>query len=482
MADLQTLERALRNAHAAGDANAARRFAAEITKMRAAPTAQQPSAQPILDNPLPPQEAPQPKEPYSGSFLPLSRDEKGNVGFDSDAGILGTLKRAVMLPGQVMKGEVPIYGADGNVSDEMIARSLETASIMSPPTPGMSSGVGMFPGEKSSVRRSTPPVPSADDLYAAADDAYNTMRNSGVSYSADAVRNFASGAKASLDTEGFIGKVAPKTQSVLDELANPPDGAVADITGLQAARKAFGRIAQNFNEPEEQAAASRVIRELDGFIGTDDPAAVVAGTAADAAGALKTANANYSAAKRSDLLTGVERAADLRAAAANSGKNTGNALRQRVVSALLKPKEIAGYSPEEVAALEQIVRGTRTQNVTRDIGSFFGGGGGMGQMLTAAAGAGAGGFAGGNIGAMLGAAAPVALGAGSKQISNTLTRRALQAVEEATRARSPLFETMKAKAPLEVERNTRVERIIRALLSSGVSMPQGQVTPSQRVL
>lgn len=406
--------------------------------------------------------------PYSGSILPISRDAQGNVGFDSNAGILGSIKRAVMLPGEVMKGEVPLYGPDGRTSDEVIGRSFEAAGVMSPSTPGLRSGAGLVPGEKQQLQQSIPKAPTADALYSAADDAFNAMRESGVAYSGGAVRDFANGLKSGLDTEGFIAKVVPKTQSILDDLASPPEGAIADIKGLHAARKAFGRVAQDFNNPQEQAAAARAIRGLDEFIGSDNQASVVAGTASDAANALKSANANFAAAKRSDMLTGVERAADLRAAAANSGANTGNAIRQRIASALLKPKDASGYSPSEIAALERIVTGTPAQNATRYVGNLLGGGGGLGQAMVGGIGA-AGGFAAGGTGgaAAAGAMVPAIVGAGSKAISNSLTRKALQAADEAVRARSPLYEAMKANAPLEVARQTRAEQIIRALLMSG---------------
>lgn len=431
-------------------------------------TAPRPSAQPFLDNPLPPQEAPKPKEPYTSAILPFSRDAEGNVGFDSNAGILGSIKRAVMLPGEVMKGDVQVYGPDGNVSPEVIGRSLETAALMSPSTPGLRSGVGLIPGEKTQVRRSVPPVPSADDIFSAADDGYNAMRESGVDYASDAVRNVAQAMKARLEEQGFDAEIAGKTHKILDKLANPPEGSVANIKGLHSARKTFGKIAGNFNEPEDQGAAVQAIRGLDDFISNADEAAVVAGTPAEAGTALKTANANFAAGSRSDLLTGIERAADLRAAAANSGKNTGNAIRGRVASALLKPKEIAGYSPEEIAALEQIVQGTRTQNITRDLGNLLGGGGGLGQAVVGGIGA-AGGFAAGGTGgaAAAGAMVPALVGAGSKAVSNALTRKALKAADEMVRARSPLYEAMKANAPLEVVRQARSEQLLRALMMAG---------------
>jgi len=478
MADLATLERALRNAHAAGDANAARILASEITKMRAAP-APAASAQPWLDNPLPAQERPPAPEggAYSGSILPLSRDAEGNVSFDSNAGILGSIKRSVMLPGEVMKGETQIYGPDGNVSPEMIGRSLEFASTMSPSTPGLRTGSGLIPGEGQQIRKSIPAAPSADDIYAAADDSYNAMRNSGVDYASSAVKQAAQTMKAKLEEQGFDPEVAGKTHNILNKLSSPPEDSVASIKGLHSARKTFGKIAQNYSDPTDQAAASQAIRGLDEFIGADDASSVVAGTASDAANALKAGNANYAAASRSDALTGIERAADLRASAANSGQNIGNTVRSRVASALLKPKEIAGYSPEEIAALEKIVTGTPAQNATRYVGNLLGGGGGLGQAMTGGVGAALGASTtGSGLGAAMGAAAPVAIGAVSKRVSNALTRRALEKADEMVRMRSPLYESMKKAAPMEVTRQSKTEALLRALLMGGATQqPQGMV-------
>lgn len=397
---------------------------------------------------------------YTSTILPFSKDAEGNVSFDSNAGLLGAAKRAFMLPGDAMAGKVD------PTSEEGIGRALEFAGTFSPASPGVRTGTGIIPGEKQQLRKSVPAVPSADDLFAEAGRNFDAMRDSGVDYASSAVKNTAQAVRSRLEEQGFDAEVAGKTHRILEKLSNPPENSVASIKGLHSARKTFGKIAQNFNDPTDQAAATQAIRGLDEFIGTDDPAAVVAGAAADAAGALKAGNANYAAASRSDALTGVERAADLRAAAANSGANTGNAIRQRIASALLKPKDASGYTPEELAALEKIVTGTPAQNATRYVGNLLGGGGGLGQMLTAAVGAATGGAAGGSAGAAVGAAAPLGIGAVSKGISNALTRRALRAVDESTRARSPLYEKMKAEAPLEVVRQRRTEALIRALLMS----------------
>lgn len=395
---------------------------------------------------------------YTGQVLPISVDAEGNKHFDSNAGILGAVKRSFMLPGDAMAGKVD------PTSEEGIGRALEFAGTFSPSTPGLRTGSGLVPGEKQQLRQSVPAVPSADDLFTEAGRNFDAMRESGVDYASSAVKDAAAALKSKLEEQGFDAEVAGKTHRILDKLSSPPENSVASIKGLHSARKTFGKIAQNFNDPTDQAAATQAIRGMDEFIGADNPSAVVAGTASDAASALQAGNGNFAAGSRSDNLTGIERAADLRAAAANSGANTGNAIRQRVVSALLKPKEISGYSPSEVASLEKIATGTPVQNATRYVGNLLGGGGGLGQMLTAAVGAGAGGAAGGSAGAAVGAALPLGVGAVSKAISNALTKRALRAADESVRGRSPLYEKMKAEAPLEVTRQARTEALIRALL------------------
>ena len=79
----------------------------------------------------PPQEKAQ---PYQGSILPLSRDAEGNVSFDSNAGIVGAVKRAFTLPGDVMAGKV------APSSEEAIERSADFAGIFGPMSPAMGTG------------------------------------------------------------------------------------------------------------------------------------------------------------------------------------------------------------------------------------------------------------------------------------------------------------------------------------------------------
>ena len=394
-----------------------------------------------------------------GAILPISRGEDG-VRFDSDAGILGVLKSAVTLPGDVAQGKVD------PMRDEAIGRSFEMATIASPVNPAVRGGGGVLPALKPKMQKVKVSIPSADDLLKAGGDDFARMRESGVDYSSDAVKSMAQTLKRKLESDGFDPEVATKTHRILDKLANPPEGSVANIKGLHSARKTFRKIAQNFNDPTDQSAASQGISGLDDFISSPGSGGVVAGSADEAAQALKSGNANYAAGKRSDLLTGIERDAGIRAQAANSGQNSGNAIRQRVASALLQPKRIAGYNAAEKAALEGVVKGSKAANATRYVGNVLGGGGGMGQMLTMAIGGAGGAAVGGPGGASAGVILPMVAGAGSKQISNFLTKKALRGADEMVRMRSPLYERMLAEAPDVPFSADRRAALIRALMAS----------------
>jgi len=100
---------------------------------------QQQPAQPLGIDPRDAEEFAKQQSRYTGSFLPISKDASGKIGFDPNAGILGTVKRAAMLAGQVKSGEVkvPSSGAvPGSVefgSPESGGERIgEAATVLSP--------------------------------------------------------------------------------------------------------------------------------------------------------------------------------------------------------------------------------------------------------------------------------------------------------------------------------------------------------------
>lgn len=407
-----------------------------------------------------------PKTVYKGMVLPMNYDDKGGAHFDMSAGIPGMVQNiakglwsGATAPGDVYNGKLD------PASDTAIGRAFDLASAASPVNPAIQAGDRAIPGVLKAVTQQKVAPPTTDALYNAASGGYNQARDMGVDYSAKAVKNLASGLRSSLEQDGVLAELAPKSFSILSKLESPADGSVAPLAGIDAARKAFGLAAKDFSNPTEQLAAKRIMGGLDNFVQNPSAESVVAGPAAAAASTIKDARGNYAAASRSDRINGIEEAADLRAAAANSGLNADNTIRGRVASMLLNPKQAAGYSADELAALREVAEGNLGRNSARYIGNILGGGGGLGAALTGAGGAAGGLAAGGPVGAVAGAGLP-ALGYSAKVLGNALTRRSLDSADALVRSRSPLFQQMQQNAPMVIDSPDKRAAYVRALMMS----------------
>lgn len=421
---------------------------------------------------------------YSGSILPLSRDASGNVAFDSNAGLLGSLKRAVTLPGRVLAGEaeVPSSGAvPGSVAfgepGSAGADIADMASVASPINPAVRAGARAIPGMLRALKPVQPDVPSASALKQAADSGYEAVRNMGVDYSPQVFKAAMDDLEQNLFKAGAIEETAPNTFKIIRKLQSVPQAgqdeqSILSIQGLDAARQALGEYA--IKGGKEGLAATRAVKAIDQFIQSPPEASVLAGPAAAASAAIGDARGNFAAAKRSNRLTGeldraftgAEERADLNAAVANSGQNTGNAIRQRVRDILVNPKKLSGYNDEEIAQLERVARGSPAANTSRFVGNLLGGGGGMGAMLTGAMGAGTVAAATHNpFAAAAGAMAPV-VGMGAKKFSNYLTRSTLERADKSVRKRSPLYEQLMRDAPMYIKSPEKRAALVRMLMLS----------------
>lgn len=350
---------------------------------------------------------------------------------------------AVTLPGDVYQGNVSMVGPDGHTNPEVINRSADLASIASP----------VSPRTALSAAATKAVAPTQQALETAASAGYDKARGLGVEINPQSISQMGGAIGASLEEKGINGELAPKTFSILGKLANPPPESVATVSNLETIRRSLGHAAGDFTNPTEQLAARHAQGHLDDYLAAIPPADVIRGPAAEASQVLGQARGNYAAAKRSSQITDAYDAADLSAAAANSGQNLGNATRQRIKSILLNDKKSAGYSADELAQMEKLVRGTTLGNTARVAGNLLGGGGGLGSFVSAAGGATALG--------PLGIATP-ALGLGLKKLSDASVNRQARILSEMIRKRSPLAESLNATATQPIPLSKQA--IVRALL------------------
>ena len=381
----------------------------------------------------------------SGSILPISSTPDGSWQFDSNAGLVGVVKRALTLPGDVYSGKVQMTDPEtGRTSDEAIRRSVEMAGVVTPVSPSLRAGEGVAGAINLRKPTSVTP-PSAEALRSAGADGYNAARNMGVRYNSRAVADHAATIRQGLEQDGILAELAPKTFKIIDKLSDPPAGSEAPLTGLIAARRALKQARKDFLNPTEKLAAERVVKQLDEFIKRPGEKGVVAGPAAQAGKILDDANGNYAASKRSDFLSGKVDQADRQAAVANSGLNIENTIRQRANDVLNSEKLQKGFTKGELAAIRKVAEGNVGRNTLRYVGNLLGGGGGLGAMLTGAI---TGGAMGSATPSLIGAGA-MGVGLGAKVAGGKIAKNAMRNVDLTTRMRSPLYQQMLLNAPME---------------------------------
>lgn len=366
------------------------------------------------------------------------------------ARIAKSIYSAVTLPGDAAQGkfavqpEKPGWTTEGDIANqdwtdqELVKRSNELAGVASPMSPAARMGVGWA----GALKHEAAPAPTEEMLATASNKGYDAARNSPFEMKSNAVGDWAAQTKAALEQEGRLAEFAPDTHAVLDKLQNAPADAIATGGNLISAREALREASRNFTNPREKAAAEIAIRRLDGFIENPPAEAVLAGAPAEFAKTAADARGNYAAKSRSELLSDALQYADQKAAKNNSGANVGNAERDRLFNIYQSDKKSAGFSPDELAQTDQIIRGTPLANATRAAGNYLGGGGGLGAHVSSTTGAGIGAFLGGPLGAAIGAVIPPTVGYGLKKYSDSLGQKEITLLQEMVRRRSPLGQSM----------------------------------------
>lgn len=338
---------------------------------------------------------------------------------------------------QAGHGDIPMTGEDGHTNPAVIQASWEAAKGLTPMTAAPGGVAAAQIGKGLEMPAAAPPkavTPTIEQLKGAATAAYESPAVKGLEIKPASVSGWAQQTRGALDEAGLNEIVAPGTHKLLDKLESAPSGSFVTGQSLDSLRKTLGNISRETAEGRatpNAAAASKAMNALDEFIPSITQKDVIAGNPAAAAAKWQEARSNYQSALASGNIDKKTVQAELRAAAANSGQNVANTVRQRMADVLLKGAQ--GYTPAEKALMEKIVRGTATGNTLRFAGNLLGGGGGLGAMTSAAIG----GFATGGPGAF----APV-VGFALKQLSNRMTLKQAAQLSELVRSRAPLANAM----------------------------------------
>ena len=406
---------------------------------------------PPVDQPAPPQSstdrlrAIQQRAPKPFTVLPYSENQQGEVNFDSNAGVLGQFKNFIGIADDVRTGKLDPYTPEG------ARRTLDAALMMTPLSAVARAAPKSLLATEGAYRQPTTPVPSREALQEATTAGYSRARELGAAYEPSPIAEWATNTVNGLNADGRIAENFPKVHALLNRLRNPPEAGEGEsvsvtLETLDALHRALGKIGADPNEGDAAAFVQRQLGDFQNNMGVED---VVSGTASpqEALALINESRGNAAAGFRSDRITGVEDAIDLRSAAANSGRNFDNTTRQRLTSLLLSAKGSRGLSDAEEAAIRQVIEGTPAKNTARYVGNTLGGGGGLGQTLLGLA-AGGGGMATMGPAGLAFGLLPPAVGSGARTLANRMSRHELAELDELMRSRSPLAELMPTPAPV----------------------------------
>lgn len=296
---------------------------------------------------------------------------------------------------------------------------------------------------KPGVRAPAPvAAPSVAELKAASRAAYRSPEIAAVQINPQSTANLATQIENRLVNQGFRPANEGPVFTVLNELRPPAGVTAVGVNDIDSARKALGIMARERDAAgaaTPRAAAASIARDAIGDYLPNIPARdVLAGDAARASEILGEAQANWGAAKRGEGIDLQLTRAERQAAKSGMGGNVENAMRQKIATILDNPKRTAGYSPAEIQAMEDIVRGTRGRNALRAMGKL-GVDGGLSLMLNTGAAIGSG-----------GATIPVtAAGTIARMLGQRATARAGTGLSEMVRNRSPLATGQRGQAAVQ---------------------------------
>jgi len=312
----------------------------------------------------------------------------------------------------------------------------------------------------------TPKVaaPTVQELKSASRAGYKSPEVEAVEINPQSTANLSAKIENDLVQQGYRNRSSSPEKAVFEEVqALIPGQGVASVkvADLHSAQKALGIMARERDATGQMtpkaAAASVAKKHLDDYLPNISQADVIAGDATKAADILSDAGKNWGAAKRAEQVDTQLTRAERQAARSGMGGNAENAMRQKISVILDNPKRAAGYSAEEIQAMEEFVRGTRTRNSLRTVGKL-GVDGGLSLLLNTGAAVGSG-----------GSTIPVTVaGTLARILGERATSKAGAALSELVRSRSPLASSTQKyiQAQAQLQANRTPQAVAGAILAS----------------
>lgn len=219
------------------------------------------------------------------------------------------------------------------------------------------------------------PAPSAESVETAANAAYRRADDTGVIVAPTAMQRLLADVQGELANFGYHPQLQPRIAPVLSEIERVGQEPIT-AKGIDVMRK-IARSAAASQDPSERALGNMIVRKIDQTLSTLKPSDVISGNAQAASSAYTEARRLWQKKSKLEAVDDAATSAELRAASTGSGGNIDNATRQEFRKILDNDVARRGYTADELAAMEDIVRGRPTQNAMRLLGKLSPSGNGL---------------------------------------------------------------------------------------------------------
>ena len=303
-------------------------------------------------------------------------------------------------------------------------------------------------------------TPDLSSLKQSAKAAYDSAEKAGVIINPTGLQKLSADVKADLADFGFHPDLQPRVAVVLKEMDRLGQGNTT-LKGVDVLRR-IADGARKSLDPSEKALGNKIISKIDDFVENLKPADVMAGNAMQGADALKKARGLWSRVSKNERLLDAVEKAERRAASTGSGGNVENAVRQNVRKLVEKGR---GFSPDEKAAMEEIITGLPGQNMLRLAGKLSPSGNGLMAAL---------GVGGAMANPMIGAASLGGMGA--KFLADQGVMRGVKALDELIRSGGDAAALKAAKGTFAQLSQAQRSVIARLFMGSGLTAATRQPT------
>lgn len=336
--------------------------------------------------------------------------------------------------GQAARASMPAFMASSTASDVGAGLAGQTAQEVMPDNKTVQFIASLLGGVAGggSVAAMTPrnaPTPSLDDVRAAEKSKWEAVQSNPATLTPQAEAEYLAKMQDQLVRDRATNpNLFPRANATLADIQGNPN---RTLYGLEEDRRLVGRnVAGN---ADEAAVGVKMKNEIDDYLRSLDPSKVTGADPRAAVADTMEARALTARRSRAEEVTDATNKAETRAATSGTGGNEINATRQKIRALLDRETDLVrkgkrgGYTPDEIKAMEDIVRGTPTTNAARMFGRLAPTSGALPMMAT-----GYGGMAGlgsAVMGGNLLFAAPFgagAVGSVAKGVGESITKRQIE--------------------------------------------------------